>query len=583
MESKKTIHCYFRVSTEIQAEVGSSLKNQSQQATNIGRRRNIKVVKINEGPQSSQEHISRRPQFARLLKEIEKGNVKHIWVERIDRLYRNYMQQMWFAHDFIDMKGGTIYTGQNCEPVKFETVQDRMMFKYIALHSESENELRSERSRHGKLYLLENVASQKPVYLGGTPTYGYINKKKEWCIDKTESKVVKKIFNDYVKGKTIINIKKDLDSSGIKPRRAKYWNLETIRQMLHNESYTGLKEWREFKRNPNDKSEKILVATRHYKIPKIISTSLFRKAGRLMELTHKNPSANANKKFVSVLDGIMKCECGQSIGSTVKNYTRKNTSYQTKLYYCVSRERLWKKTEIENQCTNQRALNMEKADAVILEKIKEVYQNSNVLKDTFKKSTMELKKKTPAQIKKDTEVLDSKITNLQLEVDNLSTSSVETEYRRIKGDLPEQIANGVIKKIQKDIDDMNKQISKYQDDIDRIDVHGEWLDWVKRYSTSLDKKLSTPSKRNEFVKGLVDRIVVKDTRGLNRDKKEVQVGHQIDIYFKMKVVNDQMVYNNPKKKSAGYSIIEGKKRIRIKVNSVSPKYSESVVKQGKKK
>ena len=70
MESKKTIHCYFRVSTEIQAEVGSSLKNQSQQATNIGRRRNIKVVKINEGPQSSQEHISRRPQFARLLKEL---------------------------------------------------------------------------------------------------------------------------------------------------------------------------------------------------------------------------------------------------------------------------------------------------------------------------------------------------------------------------------------------------------------------------------------------------------------------------------------------------------------------------------
>ena len=582
MGSPKTIYCYFRVSTEVQAEIGSSLKNQSQQATNIGRRKNIKVVKINEGPQSSQEHISARPKFAQLMKDVEDDKVKHIWVERIDRLYRDYMQQMFFAYHFIDMKGGTIYTGQNCDPVRFDTAQDRMMFKYIALQSESENEMRSERSRLGKLFLLESVAPKKAVYLGGTPTFGYTNKNKEWVIEKSEAKIVKKIFNDYVKGKSIINIKQDLDSSGVQPRRAKYWNLETLRKMLHNESYTGLKEWREFKRNPNNKKEKILVNTRYYKIPKIITTSLYKRAVKKLEKTHLNPTANANKKFVSMLDGLLTCSCGMAFGSTLKNYTRGNTSYVTKLYYCVSRERLWKKLEKENTCDNHRALNMEKADQIVLDAVKKVYQDSNVLKDTFKKSVLDLKKKTPKQIKKDTDELDKKITELQNEIDNLSKSSVETEYRRIKGELPANVATGVIKKIQKDTDEMNKQISKYQDEINKIDTHGEWLDWVKRYSTSLDK-INTPQKQNEFIKGLVDKIIITRVSGYNREKKPIQSGHQIDIYFKLKIVNDQMVYKKPKKKSAGYRIIEGKRKIRIMVDSVDPKYTKSVVKQGKKK
>lgn len=40
---------------------------------------------------------------------------------------------------------------------------------------------------------------------------------------------------------------------------------------------------------------------------------------------------------------------------------------------------------------------------------------------------------------------------------------------------------------------------------------------------------------------MVDKIVVLSEVGLDRNKKEVQVGHSFNIKFKMKIVNDKLI------------------------------------------
>ena len=581
----KTIYSYLRVSSEIQSEKGMSLENQRNQARNIGRRKDIKVFIMSEEAKSSQEHLNARPVFQKIVKQIQAGKIKHLWVERMDRLFRNYHQQMQFIYTFVDEHKGKLYTGANCDEVRFDTAQDQMMFKFLALQSESENEMRSERSRLGKQYLLENVAPTKAVYLGGSPTYGYKNANKLWKVDKTESAIVKKIFTEYVKGKTLNNIAKDLDTSGVSPRRAKFWNLETLRKMLANESYTGLKKWSTWKRNPLNKKEKTLVKTDYYKIPKIINRSLFLKAQKITLGKQSNFTKDNNKKHFAILDGLLKCECGEMFGNMVKNYTRKNLTTQTKLYYCVSRERGWK-SRGEITCTNTKSLNMDKADELIINAVREVYKNSNVLKDQFKQVALSIKKKSSKQIQEDTKAIDDKITNIQYEINTLSESIADTEYKRIKKVITSKVADMVIKKLNKEVEQCNKEITDLSNELNTIDTHNEWIDWVRQYGNKLEKGLSSlggDKPKSEFLKGLVDKITISKIEGTSRYKKLTQVGHHIEITFKLKIVDDGMVYNNPKKKSSGYVINEGKKKIRIKTFSVNPISPKTLVKQGKKK
>ena len=40
--------------------------------------------------------------------------------------------------------------------------------------------------------------------------------------------------------------------------------------------------------------------------------------------------------------------------------------------------------------------------------------------------------------------------------------------------------------------------------------------------------------------------------GRDRNEKEVQTGHSFDIHFNMRVVNDELVYEDESKKSLGY-------------------------------
>ena len=46
--------------------------------------------------------------------------------------------------------------------------------------------------------------------------------------------------------------------------------------------------------------------------------------------------------------------------------------------------------------------------------------------------------------------------------------------------------------------------------------------------------------------------------GLNRNEKSVQVGHSFNIGFKIKIVNDKVIWNDERDKRKGYNLKDGK-------------------------
>ena len=68
---------------------------------------------------------------------------------------------------------------------------------------------------------------------------------------------------------------------------------------------------------------------------------------------------------------------------------------------------------------------------------------------------------------------------------------------------------------------------------------------------------------SDLLEGLISSIKVSPSFGKNRDDKTLQVGHILDINFKLPIVKDSIEWIDDKKKSKGYNVINGKKKLRL--------------------
>jgi hypothetical protein len=99
-----------------------------------------------------------------------------------------------------------------------------------------------------------------------------------------------------------------------------------------------------------------------------------------------------------------------------------------------------------------------------------------------------------------------------------------------------------------------------------------WVDWLDKFADSTNVKLKTYEQQRNYLKGLVDKIIVKAVIGKNRSGIDTQVGHSFDIYYKRAIVGDVLEYNDDKNKKKGYKIKLGKNLQKTKMlNSVTAK------------
>lgn len=103
--------------------------------------------------------------------------------------------------------------------------------------AQSESEQRSENIKWG----LKQRAAQGTSKLYNRKCYGYDHDENgELIINFQQAKIVKKIFNWYLDGKSVIGIVKELEKENIKSPTGKIkWPKSSVETMLENEKYTG--------------------------------------------------------------------------------------------------------------------------------------------------------------------------------------------------------------------------------------------------------------------------------------------------------------------------------------------------------
>ena len=118
-----------------------------------------------------------------------------------------------------------------------------------------------------------------------------------------------------------------------------------------------------------------------------------------------------------------------------------------------------------------------------------------------------------------------------------------------------KLINGLVDE-QERLEDLRTET---RGEIDNLDKRKEWVDWVGKYSKSIEKDLT--QRKTDTLQGLINNIIVYPTFGKNRDGERIQVGHKIKINFKLPIVNDELIWNDQNNKSKGYELGKGEKTI----------------------
>ena len=535
-QTKNTLHIYTRVSTSVQEIDGTSLNTQKELGIKKSKELGFKHKVWNEGAKSSHhEDIALRPVLSQLLTEIREGNVQHLWVIEQSRLSRNDMVAATIRNE-CNKAGVTFYTKDG--QYDFNNPSDVFTRQILDATSQLENALRAERSRMGKLQKV-----RQGFWHGGPPPFGYEIKDGKLSVHPDESKWIKRIFDRYHKGKSVADIKAELDQNGVVTRRGRgTWSLGSVQAILMNKHYVGRYVYTDSK---TDES---------------VWTDCQTKRKRIM---NRKGQVNRSTNFYLIRNLMVCGHCDTPMGG------RTNKGAYQHYYYCPQKERSWVKERPKEDekwvrgrgCDMNKSLNIPKTDEAIWQSVKTIVSSSSILKERVKEELLRDKDKSDADHKSELRNQRKVETRIKKGIQKIEESIAKIETDRMLERMDEKLYRQVKKNLRDELESSRSELEQVRLRVQETISQKRWIDWVGKFHEMYDDvEHLSPEDRKEYIEGVVDQLIVH----LEPDG----VTHRIDVKFKFPIVGDQLEYIDPSKKSQGYEVLEG-----IDTHSVSGSFS----------
>lgn len=363
---------YARVSTQEQASEGTSLEHQCEQLKVYCQSQEWQVVEVYTDPGFTGKNAD-RPGLKRLLSNATKpGLFQKVVVYKLDRLARKLRLLLELEETLKDCG---VYLVSIKDQVDTSTAIGRTVFQVLGLVSEWERETIIERTRTGRI-----SRYKAGCWAGGKCLYGYSYNPntKKLVINEAEAVVVRRIFNEYNAGKSMVRIADMLNEEHVPSRysTAKGWRMSAIRDILIHPAYKGTQYV-----NHHLHSSKLLnekpPGTIEIAVPKIVAEDLWYGA---QEHRRNNRHMQTLPSGSRLLQGLVMCGiCGY--------YFRSQSTHNRKTYECRGR---LKYVHIDGspRCTAP-ILNAEWLEDEVWQRIEAILNDPNklekLLKDTIEK------------------------------------------------------------------------------------------------------------------------------------------------------------------------------------------------------
>tara|TARA_E500000331_G_scaffold74267_1_gene69319 strand:+ start:5137 stop:6828 length:1692 start_codon:yes stop_codon:yes gene_type:complete len=537
------LNIYLRVSSESQMEEGFGLENQKTLGLKVSEKLGMKPKIWDEGSKSSSSDlIEERPILNDLMFQINEGKVKNLWVFNNDRLSRN--ENVWNTIRICLRRNECkLYVGEGTE-YNLQSHMDDFIFGVMSEVSKYDQRVRTDRLRRGKFSKIKSGG-----WKGGPTPFGYSNKDGKLVKNSYESKWVRKIYEEYLKGTTVYGIRKLLMKNGVLSRRGNVvWSDRSIFVILELTYYEGYWTY----------TDKMLKETLRIECPKILPSTLVKK---VREKLKKNTHKSNRIKFETLLVGKLRCgHCGSKYGQRISTY-----KYH---YYCRGNgDRLRKDGFIEKVCktTNGgrvRSLYIDDTDKLVWNGLIDVMEKSHLYKEMFKKERMDVEKsfgKSEFEIKG----YERRIKQNERKIKDIDDS--------IKSQMVDGILNTedtknfkiLLNKFEEKKRDLISENEQFNSLIYQNQKTKKWVNWIEDFRDKIeDMKNSDWSfeEKSKFINEVVDEINVSTID---------QHTHKIDIELSSPFVDDELIWNVKGSPKKGYKIKEGKNLFTVNLQTVS--------------
>lgn len=473
---KIRVGIYIRVSTQEQAESGYSIHEQEERLKAYADANKWLVNKVYSDPGYSGAKLN-RPALNEMITDIKLGKIQKVLVYKLDRLSRRQRDTLYLIEDVFNTNNVDFVS--MTEQIDTGSPLGRAMIGILATFAQLEREQIRERMQIG----LDARAKEGLWHGGGYDPIGYDYIDGQLVINDYEAMQIRKIYDMYLNGMSIIAIKHWLDDKGYKQKNRE-WMESAIRSVLTTELYVGRIMW---KGNSYEGQHEA-----------IIDKDTFDTVQQLKQQRYQaKPGTNGNPFHrTSMLGGLIWCgNCG------ARYYTKCNTVKRCKgtspnkeplrYYTCYSRGKSTKSLIKDPNCKNP-SYNTQKLDEIILNEIKKLaidedYLNSLLDIDKPKTDILPIKKRIDEienQIDKlidlyqigniDFQMINDKIENLSNEKSKLEYELINAEddksvdiieYSDIIKSVPEMLENGTDEQIKNIVHSLIDSIIIYDDAI----------------------------------------------------------------------------------------------------------------------
>ena len=227
------VAAYCRVSTDEEDQL-NSLETQMQYYTSkIAENPNWTMVGIYADEGITGTRADKRDKFMKLMRDCQKGKVDYILTKSTSRFARNTVDSLTWIRKLRAIGIGVYFEEQNLDSSK---VENETLIGFFSVMAQSESESISgnvtwgihKRMRNGTYAVQFNMLGYKRGDDG------------EPYIIPEEAEIVKELFNRFLDGASLGQLKDFLESKKVLTRRGKSeWSISVIRGMLSNEKYVG--------------------------------------------------------------------------------------------------------------------------------------------------------------------------------------------------------------------------------------------------------------------------------------------------------------------------------------------------------
>ena len=310
---------YARYSTNKQKEM--SIEGQIRVCEEYAKASGLSVIGF-YNDRATTGKADKRGEFQRMVKDSHKRLFSYVIVYQFDRFARNIYDNLGYERKLQQNGVKVVSANEQIE----DSASGRFMRNVLLAHNQYFSEELAVKVKRGM------YDSFLRGYSSGSVIYGYDkikvdpnndhSKTKKFVINEKEAEVLRGIFADYVAGKKIVDIKKQLDENHIYNRKGKPFYKSTISKFLQNKMYIGTLKFAEHQRENA--------------VPAIIESEVFMAAqARLSKNKHK-PSVHKAKEFYML---SLKSFCGYCKNTLVGDSATNNQGNTYRYYTCTSKKK----------------------------------------------------------------------------------------------------------------------------------------------------------------------------------------------------------------------------------------------------